>query len=198
MSSAQLVFKRYETKYLLDAEHPAYKEKIRTRCYGTPHPFDPVFVELKKKCDGVVYKRRCELAPADAGELLAGRGRPQSQVERELDWTCRRCEGLAPCVYLAYDRAASTESEVGVDHLILVTDIVTDRDLVQLSDHSRACRKQGLADAFGRDAERACDQRLVRRGRRILHRRRRVEQVRPGHQRHRGPRGVERGGPRIV
>ena len=125
MSTAQLVFKRYETKYLLDAEqraalegvlaermvpdehgpstvrnvyydtptallarrsaeHPAYKEKIRTRCYGAPHPFDPVFVELKKKCDGVVYKRRCELAPADARGLLAGRGRPQTQIEREL------------------------------------------------------------------------------------------------------------------
>lgn len=119
MSTAQLVFKRCETKYLLDAgqraaledvlaermvpdehgpstvrnvyydtptallarrsaEHPAYKEKIRTRCYGTPHPFDPVFVELKKKCDGVVYKRRCELAPADARELLAGRGQPKT------------------------------------------------------------------------------------------------------------------------
>lgn len=49
MSSAQLVFKRYGTKYLLDAGHPAYKEKTRTRCYGTPHPFDPVFFELKKK-----------------------------------------------------------------------------------------------------------------------------------------------------
>ena len=49
MSSAQLVFKRYETKYLLDAEHLAYKEKTRTCRYGTPHPFDPVFVELKKK-----------------------------------------------------------------------------------------------------------------------------------------------------
>ena len=59
MSSAQLVFKRYETKYLLDAERPAYEEKTRTCRYGTPHPFDPVFVELKKKCDGVVYRRRC-------------------------------------------------------------------------------------------------------------------------------------------
>ena len=49
MSSAQLVFKRYETKHLLDAGHPAYREKIRTRCYGAPHPFDPVLVELKKK-----------------------------------------------------------------------------------------------------------------------------------------------------
>ena len=143
----QLVFKRYETKFLLDAEqrlaleevvaanmlpdahgpstvrnvyydtstallarrsaeHPLYKEKVRTRCYGAPHPFDPVFVELKKKCDGVVYKRRCELAPADAEELLCGRGRPQTQIERELDWTCRRYEGLRPCAYLAYDRVA--------------------------------------------------------------------------------------------
>lgn len=48
MSYAQLVFKRYETKYLLDAGHPAYREKIRTRCYGIPYPFDPVFFELKK------------------------------------------------------------------------------------------------------------------------------------------------------
>ena len=88
------------------AEHPAYKEKIRTRCYGAPHPFDPVFVELKKKCDGVVYKRRCELPATDAAELLAGRGRPRTQIERELDWTCRRYEGLRPVAYLAYDRVA--------------------------------------------------------------------------------------------
>lgn len=146
-TGAQLVFKRYETKFLLDAdervaleelvaarmrpdehgpatvrnvyydtptallarrsaEHPAYKEKLRTRCYGSPHPFDPVFVELKKKCDGVVYKRRCELPPADAAELLAGRGRPTTQIEREIDWTCRRYEGLRPTAFLAYDRVA--------------------------------------------------------------------------------------------
>ncbi len=88
------------------AEHPAYKEKLRTRCYGVPHPYDPVFVELKKKCDGIVYKRRCSLPAADAAELLAGRGRPINQIEREIDWTCRRYEGLRPTAYLAYDRVA--------------------------------------------------------------------------------------------
>ena len=147
MPAAQLTFKRYETKYLLDpdqravvlalveknmrpdehgpatvrnvyydtptallarrsAERPVYKEKLRTRCYGAPHPFDPVFVELKKKFEGVVYKRRCQLPPADAEELLRGRGRPQTQVEREIDWTARSYEGLAPMAYLAYDRLA--------------------------------------------------------------------------------------------
>ncbi len=146
-SQAQLVFKRYETKFLLtpdqraglecliqgnlvpdehgpatvrnvyydtptailarrSAERPAYKEKIRTRCYGAPHPFDPVFVELKKKYDGVVYKRRSLMPPAEARELLAGRGRPRTQVERELDWSIRRYEGLAPRAFLAYERCA--------------------------------------------------------------------------------------------
>ena len=39
-------------------EKPAYKEKLRVRSYGVPTETDRVFVELKKKFDGVVYKRR--------------------------------------------------------------------------------------------------------------------------------------------
>ena len=33
---------------------PAYKEKLRIRCYGVPKAGDKVFVELKKKCGGVL------------------------------------------------------------------------------------------------------------------------------------------------
>ena len=38
-----------------------YKEKLRLRAYGLPMPDRPAFVELKKKCGGIVYKRgwRC-------------------------------------------------------------------------------------------------------------------------------------------
>lgn len=100
----------YDTPtYLLarrSAEHPTYKEKLRTRAYGSPHPFDSVFVELKKKCDGVVYKRRCRLSPTEACELLAGRGRPTTQVEREIDWAARSYEGLRPAMLVAYERQA--------------------------------------------------------------------------------------------
>ena len=39
-------------------EKPVYKEKLRLRSYGVPGSRDTVFVELKKKYDGVVYKRR--------------------------------------------------------------------------------------------------------------------------------------------
>lgn len=49
-------------------EKPVYKEKLRVRSYGVPDDDGRVFVELKKKYDGVVYKRRittraCEAAP---------------------------------------------------------------------------------------------------------------------------------------
>lgn len=39
-------------------EKPVYKEKLRVRSYGVPGEDGRVFVELKKKYDGVVYKRR--------------------------------------------------------------------------------------------------------------------------------------------
>ena len=37
-------------------EKPVYKEKLRLRCYGLPGPQDPVYVEVKKKYKGIVYK----------------------------------------------------------------------------------------------------------------------------------------------
>ena len=46
-------------------EKPVYKEKLRLRSYNVPGPEDPVFVELKKKYKGVVYKRRVAMAAAD-------------------------------------------------------------------------------------------------------------------------------------
>lgn len=88
------------------AEHPLYKEKVRIRSYGVQGPNDPVFVELKKKYDGVVYKRRCTMEKDRAQALLAGNGTPTTQIEREIDFTCRRYGGLEPAFFIAYDREA--------------------------------------------------------------------------------------------
>lgn len=88
------------------AEHPDYKEKVRVRSYGVRKAADPVFVELKKKYDGVVYKRRCTMTAERAMALLSGKGDPQTQIERELDFTCRRYGGLEPAFFIAYDREA--------------------------------------------------------------------------------------------
>lgn len=60
-------------------EKPAYKEKLRLRSYGIPGEDSPVYLEIKKKVYGVVYKRRVALG---AGEAMAYRLRtchPASQ-----------------------------------------------------------------------------------------------------------------------
>ena len=49
-------------------EKPVYKEKLRIRAYGEVNENSEVFVELKKKFKGIVYKRRfsCPLSDAEA------------------------------------------------------------------------------------------------------------------------------------
>ena len=54
-------------------EKPAYKEKLRLRSYGVTGPGGEVFLELKKKYKGIVYKRRITLPEDAAGEFIAGR-----------------------------------------------------------------------------------------------------------------------------
>jgi len=67
---------------------PKYKEKLRLRAYGIPSLDTPVYLELKKKLDGVTYKRRVSMPYGEAREYLL-RGDPpaqQSQILREIDW----------------------------------------------------------------------------------------------------------------
>ena len=45
---------------------PPYKEKMRLRGYGIPGDGDLVFLELKKKWEGIVYKRRVAMTPEEA------------------------------------------------------------------------------------------------------------------------------------
>ena len=46
-------------------EHPVYKEKLKLRSYGTADKDTTVFVELKKKYESVVYKRRIAMTEDD-------------------------------------------------------------------------------------------------------------------------------------
>lgn len=91
---------------------PVYKEKLRVRSYGTIGAEDPVFVELKKKYDGIVYKRRIKLPYAQAIAYLdEGISPPtDSQIKREIDYTLQQNK-LHPAVYLAYDREAYFAAE---------------------------------------------------------------------------------------
>ena len=99
-------------------EKPVYKEKLRIRSYGPLKQGKPVFLELKKKSEGVVYKRRATMDPARAAQFLRGEGDPQNQIERELDFPIRRYGGLVPAAYIAYDREAFYASD---DHEFRMT-----------------------------------------------------------------------------
>ena len=69
-------------------EKPVYKEKLRVRSYGVPNDEDMVFVELKKKYKGVVYKRRIEMTLAQTRDFFAGKEVPHDnpQIENELKY----------------------------------------------------------------------------------------------------------------
>lgn len=89
-------------------EKPVYKEKLRVRCYGTPSADDKVFVELKKKYDEVVFKRRVSMSENEAEKYLAGKcGSPKcSQIVSELDYFISKYSGIAPAAYVSYEREA--------------------------------------------------------------------------------------------
>lgn len=93
-------------------EKPPYKEKFRLRSYGVPGEDDPVFGEIKKKFDGVVYKRRVAAPLADMERFLAGGelSHESPQIQREIHWFLR-CHPIRPQVFIAYDRTAYTGRE---------------------------------------------------------------------------------------
>lgn len=92
-------------------EKPIYKEKLRLRSYGVPTEHTTVFVEIKKKYDGIVYKRRVGLPLAEALQgLERGYIEPvpgQEQISAEINYFMQRYSApLQPSVFLAYDREA--------------------------------------------------------------------------------------------
>lgn len=88
-------------------EKPLYKEKLRVRSYVTATAETPVFVELKKKYKGIVYKRRIVLPEADAMAFLCERRAVgETQILREIAYCLEYYRDLRPAMYLAYDRQA--------------------------------------------------------------------------------------------
>ena len=60
-----------------------YKEKLRLRSYGVPNSESRVFLEIKKKFDGVVYKRREAMTLSEATKYIRTEHKPRdSQIMR--------------------------------------------------------------------------------------------------------------------
>lgn len=89
-------------------EKPVYKEKLRVRSYRCAGGEDTVFAELKRKYNGIVYKRRLAAAANQAMDWLQGEtsAPDNSQISKEIDYFLSLYSGLHPTVFLAYDREA--------------------------------------------------------------------------------------------
>lgn len=88
-------------------DKPLYKEKLRVRSYGTPEDEQNVFIELKKKFDGIVYKRRMTAPAYSVEPFLYGliSDPCAGQVGREIQ-QFQQFYRTEPKVFIAYDRTA--------------------------------------------------------------------------------------------
>ncbi|NCB51606.1 MAG: polyphosphate polymerase domain-containing protein [Clostridia bacterium] len=87
-------------------EKPYYKEKLRMRSYGRSGENDEVFLELKKKCGEVVFKRRISMSQNEAVAALTGDAPlPRSQIGNEIGRFRDFYADIEPRVFLSYERA---------------------------------------------------------------------------------------------
>lgn len=89
-------------------EKPIYKEKLRVRSYGAATAESKVFIELKKKYDGIVYKRRIGMSQKEAENYLYKRQCPgePTQIIKEINYFYNLYDDLGPSTYISYERSA--------------------------------------------------------------------------------------------
>ena len=130
-------------------EKPVFKEKIRLRSYGVPRSADDVFLEIKRKYKGVVYKRRSVMP------LSRAAGFPETardtQIEKELAWCFDFYEGLAPQMLITYKRHAYTalsdpELRITFDSELLFRDYDLRLDKGHLRTKAAAARRADNGD----------------------------------------------------
>lgn len=117
---------------------PYYKEKLRLRSYN-PHPSldSKVFLELKKKINGIVNKRRVVITLDEAYKFLYQGIRPQysdylnNQVLNELEYYLSKNQ-VYPNVYISYKRKAFFSKADRDFRLTFDTSIIARRDEVSL------------------------------------------------------------------
>lgn len=111
---------------------PDFKEKLRIRSYSRAEADSTVFVELKRKYNHIVYKRRVGLSEKEAMDWAAGAGAPkvheaEPQMAAEIDFFMETYKGLRPALFLSYEREAyrmrdGSDFRVTFDENILARD----------------------------------------------------------------------------
>ena len=110
---------------------PYYKEKLRLRSYKIPQsPSDKVFLELKKKINKIVNKRRAIITLEEAYNFLEFGERPKctdfitEQVINEIEYYLSHTK-VNPTVYIGYNRIAFFGKEDKDFRLTIDSKIIT-------------------------------------------------------------------------
>lgn len=87
-------------------DKPTYKEKVRLRSYNIPNKNSKVYLEIKKKYDGVVAKRRIGTTLDKINKYLNNNINIDNSINfKEIDNVIKRYD-LKPKIYVAYNREA--------------------------------------------------------------------------------------------
>ena len=94
-------------------EKPLFKEKCRLRSYGLATDDSPVFLELKRKAYGIVYKRRVQSTIPLVKKFFDGDGDicAGGQINSEIRYFRDFYGNLAPSCLIIYDRTAFFEPD---------------------------------------------------------------------------------------
>ena len=85
-------------------EKPTFKEKVRLRSYNIPTLNDDVYLELKGKYKGIVFKRRVKIKLIEFYRYINDNVLPNdNQIMKEIDYRFEHLK-LKPKMFLAYDR----------------------------------------------------------------------------------------------
>ena len=118
---------------------PYYKEKLRLRSYNTPTSLDDnVFLELKKKINGIVNKRRVVMTLGEVYDFLQNKKKPDfddyenRQVIKEIEYYLSK-NNVHPNVYIGYSREALFGKEDKDFRVTFDSQITARRDDLYLS-----------------------------------------------------------------
>ena len=125
---------------------PVYKEKLRVRSYGKVKSGEEVFIEVKKKYQGVVYKRRIATSQEVAlNSLMTRKITWTNQIGKEIDYFIRHYQTLKPRMFIGYERVAYFDPD-NKDFRVTFDDNIRFR----LDNLTLDCENDG-ADLIGKD-----------------------------------------------
>lgn len=128
-------------------DKPLYKEKLRLRIYGEAADDAQAFIEIKKKFEGIVFKRRVSMTLAAARSYLAGEPYERAcakapladplaaeqslssrsiQIAGEIDFFKARYGRLTPAMLVVCDRSAFADPSGGELRVTFDADISAD------------------------------------------------------------------------